>query len=65
MLETPPHTETDRADRDTPAMQGRQLFAYYGLLFLFLALWNLFTYDVIIHKEQQQQRRISIKVHRV
>ncbi|MBP9946755.1 MAG: DUF4956 domain-containing protein, partial [Vicinamibacteria bacterium] len=38
MLETPPHTETDRADRDTPAMQGRQLFAYYGLLFLFLAL---------------------------
>lgn len=38
MLETPPQTETDRADRDTPAMQGRQLFAYYGLLFLFLAL---------------------------
>ena len=38
MIETPHPTETDSAERDRSAMQGRQLFAYYGLLFLFLAL---------------------------
>lgn len=37
MIETPPQTKPAPAE-DEPAMQGRQLFAYYGLLFLFLGL---------------------------
>lgn len=38
MLETPPPVPKGTDDPEAQAMQGRQLFAYYGLLFLFLLL---------------------------
>lgn len=38
MLETPPPLPKASDDPEGQAMQGRQLFAYYGLLFLFLLL---------------------------
>lgn len=46
MLETPPPPQESPDDPETPAMQGRQLFAYYGLLFLFLLLIRSFLLEL-------------------
>ena len=46
MLETPPPPQEPPENPETQAMQGRQLFAYYGLLFLFLLLIRSFLIEL-------------------